>query len=47
MSIGDWVVACLWLAGLVTALMLALFIIALADPSRRRGTRAGNGSHGH
>ena len=41
MSVGQWVLACLWLAGVMTAVMIVLLVVALADPARRRRNRQG------
>jgi hypothetical protein len=38
-SVGQWVIACLWLAGIMTLIMLVLLLVALADPARRGRTR--------
>jgi hypothetical protein len=35
-TIGQWVLACLWVAGIMTLVMLALLVVAIADPARRR-----------
>ena len=41
MSVQQWVLACLWLAGIMTLVMVVLILVALADPARRREARAG------
>ena len=40
MSVGQWVLACLWLAAIMTLVMLVLLLVALADPTRRRRPNA-------
>jgi hypothetical protein len=43
MSLGQWGLACLWLAGIVAVVAVALCLVALADPVRRRGGAGGPG----
>jgi hypothetical protein len=37
MSLQQWGLACLWLAGTMAVVALVLCIVALTDPARRRG----------
>src|SRR5487761_1150342 len=34
MSVQQWVLACLWLAGIMTLVMVVLILVALADADR-------------
>ena len=44
MSVGQWGLACLWLAGTLAVVAVVLCIVALADPVRRRGGAGGSGA---
>jgi len=43
MSLQQWGLACLWLAGTMAVVALVLCIVALTDPPRRRGGTGGAG----
>ena len=44
MSLSQWGLACLWLAGIMIVVALVLGLVALADPARRHrpGTEGGS-----
>lgn len=46
-SVTQWVIAFLWLAGIMTMVMLVLLLVALADPARRAGSRDQSGGRRH
>jgi hypothetical protein len=43
MSLQQWGLACLWLAGTLAVVVVVLCIVALADPARRRRGSGGPG----
>jgi len=43
MSLQQWGLACLWLAGTMAVVALVLCIVALTDPAPRRGGTGGAG----
>jgi hypothetical protein len=43
MSLQQWALACLWLAGNMAVVAVVLCIVALTDPARRRGGTGGTG----
>jgi hypothetical protein len=43
MSLQQWGLACLWVAGTLALVAAVLCLVALADPARRRGRTGGSG----
>ncbi len=43
-SVAQWVIAFLWLAGIMTMIMLVLLLVALVDPARRARPRDRSGA---
>jgi hypothetical protein len=44
MSLAQWGLACLWVAGTLAVVAVVLCLVALTDPARRRGGGGGAGA---